>query len=68
MADIIQIDRVKAELRACVTVAEVDACARAHGATVAALDADPDSRVYAIHIRNLAIWKRRRILEPRGQQ
>lgn len=55
------IDGIKDALRACRTLAEVDACVRTHAAAVAALDANPGTRLHAIDIRHLAAWKRRAI-------
>lgn len=58
------VDRIKEELRGCTKVPEVNDCARHYAADVAKLaaDPDPDLRVMAIQIRNLAAWKRKDIL------
>lgn len=53
-----RIEAIKAAFRGCSNVPEVNACARDHESEVAALDADPKTRVFAIQIRNLAAYRR----------
>lgn len=60
-----KVEEIKDALRNCTKVPEVNSCARHYAQDVAALsgDPDPDLRVMAIQIRNLAAWKRQEILK-----
>lgn len=60
-----KVEEIKAALDACTKVPEVNSCAKHYAADVAALEAssDRDLRVMAIHIKNLAAWKRQEIIE-----
>ena len=55
------VDEVLGALNACQTIEQVDATARRYGHTVAAIAESPAFYERAIHIRNLAEYKRRRI-------
>lgn len=52
------VDEIKGKLNAARSVGEVNAVARAYGAAVADMDNDPVLYTMAIHIRNLARYKR----------
>ena len=58
-----KVEEIKEALRACTKVPEVNSCALHYAAEVAAMEADPEMRVMAIQIKNLAAWRRRQILE-----
>ena len=51
-------DEIKDMLRACTTVAQVNALARSLGPEVAEMAEHPSRAVHAIHIRNLAAYLR----------
>jgi hypothetical protein len=51
-------DAMKDALRACRTVAAVDACVRTIGAQVADMEADPVLYPIAAQIKNLAAYRR----------
>tara|TARA_R100000808_G_C2114495_1_gene127563 strand:- start:482 stop:679 length:198 start_codon:yes stop_codon:yes gene_type:complete len=61
-----KVDAIKSAIEAAGTIEEIDALAKEHGAAVTAMAEDPDLRVMAIQIKNLAAWKRRRIKEGWG--
>jgi len=56
------VDDILSALNRCKTVQEVNATAKRYKATVEAMDVDPDLRVRAIHIRNLAAYKRKEFM------
>ncbi len=60
-----KVEEIKDALRNCTKVPEVNSCARHYAQDVAALagDPDPDLRVMALQIRNLAELKRQEILK-----
>lgn len=55
------VDEIKDALRRCARVMDVNACARHYALDVAKLQRakDPDKRVMAIQIKNLAKYKRK---------
>lgn len=59
-----RVERMKDQLRACTTIAEVDATVRKIAPEVRALEVE--DRVGAIHIRNLAAYRRASISRGLG--
>ena len=55
------VDLILNALRRCKTVADVNDTVRHYRTAVFAMDADPDLRVRAIHIKNLAAHMRRKL-------
>lgn len=53
-----RVEAIKDAFRGCTSVPEVNLCARDHAAEVADLQTAPETRVFAIHIKNLAAYKR----------
>jgi len=58
-------EAIKDAFHGCTSVAEVNVCARDHAAEVTALERDPLSRPYAIHIKNLAAYMRQGFIHHR---
>ena len=53
-----QVDEIIEALNRCKTVAEVNATAKHYAEAVAILEADPKMKVRAIHIKNMAKYRR----------
>ncbi|WP_323775984.1 hypothetical protein [Leisingera sp.] len=53
-----RVEAILDAFRGCTNVPEVNACARDHAEEVAALNADPETRVFAFQIRNMAAYRR----------
>lgn len=52
------VDQIISDFNRCKTVVEVNQAAKRYRATVEAMDVDPELKVRAIHIRNLAQYMR----------
>lgn len=53
-----RVEEIQRAFLGCTSVPEVNACVRDHAEEVADLDKNPETRVFAIHIRNLAAYMR----------
>lgn len=51
-------DQILDELRSCKTIADVNSTAKKYGEAVKLLAADPQQKVRAIHIKNMAAYMR----------
>ena len=61
-----RIEAIKNAFRGCTSVPEVNVCARDHADEVAALEKNPATVLYAIHIKHLAEYKRQVLIHHKG--